>query len=275
VLPISLKLAEIFSDDPNRPDVSVTAGGSGVGISALLQDNTDIAMASRAIKFQERVAIRERGFEFREETIAFDALAVIIHPSNPVEELTVEQVKGIYRGELTNWNQVGGPDRPIVVFNRESSSGTYGFFQKKVLGGDKFATMQTVGANGELVEKVAANENTIGYVGVAYIDPRVKEVKLFNEKLGRAVAPTIENAMAGIYPLNRPLFFYYLTHHTEQVKPVFDFLLSPAGQEMVRSVGYPPNPAYLEQQPALPDTNTSAARDAEPTDSSAQPNPAR
>jgi phosphate transport system substrate-binding protein len=268
VLPIALKLAESFSNDPNLPNVSVTAGGSGVGIAALMQDNTDIAMASRSIKFSERVAMQQLGYDFEEVTIAFDALAIIAHPTNPVDTLTTEQLKGIYTGAITNWNQVGGADLPIVPFNRESSSGTYEFFKQAVLKGDLFASLQTVGANGELVEKITTSPQGIGYVGIAFVDPQhVKLIRIWNPELQRSVPASIESAMDHSYPLNRPLFFYYLQRHAAKVKPVINYIRSRAGQEMVRSVNYPPNPIYYlpaQPEPTVADT---AAADTARTDS--------
>lgn len=252
VLPISLELAELFTTTPNLPDVSVTAGGSGVGIAALLEDNTDIAMASRAMKFQEKARFKAKGMEYVEVVVAFDALALIVHKDNPVDTLTLEQVQKIFTGEITNWQQVGGNDQDIVAFNRESSSGTYGFFKKKVLKGLKFGSLQSVGANGELVEKVSDNPQTIGYVGIAYADPsRVKPIAIYNPELKKSVAPSIPNAMNESYPLNRPLFYYYLAEDRNRLQPIFNYLLSQEGQEMVYNVGYPPNPEYyqLSQDP--------------------------
>lgn len=245
VLPITLKLAEAFSDDPTKPNLAVTAGGSGVGIAALLQENTDIAMASRGIKFQEKVQFKEHGLRFVETTIAYDALAVIVHNDNPLDTITLENLSKIFRGELTNWKALGGPDETIVPFNRESSSGTYSFFKKAVLGGEKFGKLQTVGANGELVEKVASNPKTIGYVGIAYVgEGQVKRLKIYNPARGAAIDATIRTAMDNSYPLTRPLFFYHLERDAEKVRPVMDFILSSEGQRLVEASGYPPNPAY-------------------------------
>ena len=248
VLPISLALAEYFTDAPTRPDIAVTAGGSGVGIAALLQENTDFAMSSRAIKFKERANFREKDLPFDEWIVALDALAVIVHNDNPVDSMTLKQLKAIYQGKITNWKQLGGNDESIVAYNRESSSGTYGFFQKKVLEGERFGKLQSVGANGELVEKVADNTLTIAYVGIAYVDPTsVKQIKIYNPELGRSVVPSIETAVSGDYPLKRPLFFYSLQRDRKRLKPVTDFLQSQAGQELVIGTGYPPNPKYYNK----------------------------
>jgi phosphate transport system substrate-binding protein len=245
VLPISLKVAEYFTQTDSLPGVSVTAGGSGVGIAALLADNTDIAMSSREIKFEEIADFKQKGLAYVELVVGFDALALIVHKRNPVDSLTEQQVKDIFQGKLTNWKQLGGPDQNIVAFNRESSSGTYEFFKKKILQKEDFAPLQTVGANGELIEKVAHSPATIGYVGIAYVNPRdVKPLRIYSEKLGRSVTPTIENSLNKSYPLVRPLYFYYLQKREPLVRPLIAYMKSQAGQELVRAAGYPPNPEF-------------------------------
>ncbi|MFN7708274.1 MAG: PstS family phosphate ABC transporter substrate-binding protein [Sphingobacteriia bacterium] len=244
VLPIALKLAEKYTADPGLPDISVTAGGSGVGIAALLEANTDIAMSSRAIKFEERVSFAERGVPFEELVVGLDALALVVHKENPLDSLSLEQVKAIYQGRITNWKELGGQDAPIVAFNRESSSGTYEFFKKVVLEKEDFGALQTVGANGELIEKVAENVLTIGYVGIAYLNPNVKAIRLYQPALGRSVSPTVAHSLDKTYPLVRPLYFYYLRQDEARLRPVLAFLKTQAGQELVLSVGYPPNPRY-------------------------------
>lgn len=128
MLPVSQETAEIFmKDDPDRR-VTVTGGGTGVGISALMDNTTDIAMASRPIKFSEKMKLKAAKQEVEEVIIAYDALAVIVNPSNPVSQLTRQQLEAIFRGKITNWKQLGGPDMKIIVYSRETSSGTYEFF---------------------------------------------------------------------------------------------------------------------------------------------------
>lgn len=244
VLPISLELAETFRNDADRPGISVTAGGSGVGIAALLEQNADIAMASRAIKFEERIKFRDREMAYCENIIAYDALAVIVHPSNPLDSISFADLKRIFQDSLRNWKALGGPDREIVAINRESSSGTYSFFKKVILEKEPYGNLETVGANGELVEKIGSNPQTIGYVGLAYINDKVKPLKIHNTRTRTSVEPTMAHAMHQRYPLTRPLYFYYLCNREEELKPVLEYLMSNRGQELVKSVGYPPNPAY-------------------------------
>lgn len=133
LLPLAQKAAENYSEKNPSAHVTVTGGGSGVGLSSLREGTTDIAMASRRIKFDERVRMQQGGRPVEELTVAFDALSVIVHPSKPVSRLTREQLEGIFRGKITNWKQVGGEDRKIVVYSRETSSGTYEFFKESVL----------------------------------------------------------------------------------------------------------------------------------------------
>jgi phosphate transport system substrate-binding protein len=245
VLPIGLKLAEICGQRPDLPDVSVSAGGSGVGIAALLSGNADLAMSSRVVKLEEKIKFSLRNLELVEVVPAYDALAVIVHPSNPLDSITLQDLKKIYRQQVRRWSEIGGENKAIVAFNRESSSGTYEFFKQRVLENETFGNLESVGANGELMEKVADNDNALGYVGVAYVDERrVKVLKVYNPRLGRSVPATIATSLDGTYPLARPLFFYYLRSDSARVAPVVNFLISPDGQEAVRSTGYPPNPQY-------------------------------
>lgn len=244
VLPISLKLAEEFGKIANSPGISVTAGGSGVGIAALLEKNADIAMSSREIKFEEKLKFKDRNVGYCEKIIAYDALAIVVHPSNPLDSISLRQLKLIFQDSVQYWNQVGGSKHRIVAFNRESSSGTYEFFKSIVLKKQKFGKLETVGANGELVEKIASNPQSIGYVGIAYLNPKVKTLKIYEHPGKIAIAPTIENTMRGAYPLARPLYFYYLCEREKELAPVLNYITSPKGQEMIKSVGYPPNTLY-------------------------------
>ena len=133
VLPVAQQTAERFMNRNADSRVTVTGGGTGVGISALMDNTTDIAMASRPIKFSEKMKARAAQKNIEEVIVAYDALAVVVHPTNPVKQLTRQQLEDIFRGKITNWKQVGGEDRKIVVYSRETSSGTYEFFKESVL----------------------------------------------------------------------------------------------------------------------------------------------
>ena len=223
-----------------HPDarVTVTGGGTGVGISALMDNTTDIAMASRPIKFSEKMKTKEAGQEVDEVIVAYDALAVVVHPSNPVKQLTRQQLEDIFRGKITNWKQVGGDDRKIVVYSRETSSGTYEFFKENVLKNKNYmAGSLSMPATGAIIQSVSQTKGAIGYV--AYVSPRTKTLSVSYDGSHYA-APTVENATNKTYPIVRPLYYYYNVKNKEQVAPLINFILSPEGQEIIKKSGYIP-----------------------------------
>ena len=209
VLPIAQQTAERFMILNPSARVTVTGGGTGVGISALLDQTTDIAMASRAIKFSEKMKAKAAGEDLAEVPIAYDALAVVVHPSNPVKQLTRQQLEDIFRGKITNWQQVGGDDRKIVVYSRETSSGTYEFFKESVLKNKNYMSSSlSMPATGAIIQSVSQTRGAIGYVGLAYVSPRIKTLAVSYDGQHYA-APTLENAINKTYPIERPLYYYY------------------------------------------------------------------
>ena len=241
LLPLAQKAAEHYSEKKPSAHVTVTGGGSGVGLSSLREGTTDIAMASRRIKFDERVRMQQAGRPVEELTVAFDALAVIVHPSNPVSRLTREQLEGIFRGKITNWKQVGGEDRKIVVYSRETSSGTYEFFKESVLKHRNYMpAVLSMPATGAIIQSVSQTPGAIGYVGLAYLNPEVKALAVSYDGGGSYVAPTFDNARSKSYPIVRPLYFYYTKSNEAAVRPLVDYLTSDEGQAMVASIGFIP-----------------------------------
>ena len=241
LLPLAQKAAENYSEKNPSAHVTVTGGGSGVGLSSLREGTTAIAMASRRIKFDERVRMQQAGRPVEELTVAFDALAVIVHPSNPVSRLTREQLEGIFRGKITNWKQVGGEDRKIVVYSRETSSGTYEFFKESVLKHRNYMpAVLSMPATGAIIQSVSQTPGAIGYVGLAYLNPEVKALAVSYDGGGSYVAPTFDNARSKSYPIVRPLYFYYTKSNEAAVRPLVDYLTSDEGQAMVASVGFIP-----------------------------------
>ena len=241
LLPLAQKAAENYSEKNPSAHVTVTRGGSGVGLSSLREGTTDIAMASRRIKFDERVRMQQAGRPVEELTVAFDALAVIVHPSNPVSRLTREQLEGIFRGKITNWKQVGGEDRKIVVYSRETSSGTYEFFKESVLKHRNYMpAVLSMPATGAIIQSVSQTPGAIGYVGLAYLNPEVKALAVSYDGGGSYVAPTFDNARSKSYPIVRPLYFYYTKSNEAAVRPLVDYLTSDEGQAMVASIGFIP-----------------------------------
>ena len=166
LLPLTQELAEDYLEEHPEGEVIVTGGGSGVGIAALMENTTDIAMASRRIKFGEKMKFAEAGLEAREVIVAYDALAVVVNPSNPVTQLTREQLEDIFRGKITNWKEVGGEDRKIVVYSRETSSGTYEFFKESVLDNKNYmSSILSMPATGAIIQSVKQTKGAIGYIG--------------------------------------------------------------------------------------------------------------
>ena len=241
LLPLAQKAAENYSEKNPSAHVTVTGGGSGVGLSSLREGTTDIAMASRRIKFDERVRMQQAGRPVEELTVAFDALAVIVHPSNPVSRLTREQLEGIFRGKITNWKQVGGEDRQIVVYSRETSSGTYEFFKESVLKHRNYMpAVLSMPATGAIIQSVSQTPGAIGYVGLAYLNPEVMALAVSYDGGGSYVDPTFDNARSKSYPIVRPLYFYYTKSNEAAVRPLVDYLTSDEGQAMVASIGFIP-----------------------------------
>ena len=240
VLPVAQQTAERFTNQHPDTRVTVTGGGTGVGISALLDNTTDIAMASRPIKFSEKMKIKSAGEDVAEIVVAYDALAVVAHPSNPVKQLTRQQLEDIFRGKITNWKQVGGDDRKIVVYSRETSSGTYEFFKESVLKNKNYmANSLSMPATGAIIQSVSQTKGAIGYVGLAYVSPRVKTLSVSYDGKHYA-APTVENATNKTYPIVRPLYYYYNVKKKAEIDPLIQYILSPDGQDIIKKSGYIP-----------------------------------
>ena len=240
VLPVAQQTAERFMNQHPDTRVTVTGGGTGVGISALLDNTTDIAMASRPIKFSEKMKIKSAGEDVAEIVVAYDALAVVAHPSNPLKQLTRQQLEDIFRGKITNWMQVGGDDRKIVVYSRETSSGTYEFFKESVLKNKNYmASSLSMPATGAIIQSVSQTKGAIGYVGLAYVSPRVKTLSVSYDGKHYA-APTVENATNKTYPIVRPLYYYYNVKKKAEIDPLIQYILSPDGQDIIKKSGYIP-----------------------------------
>lgn len=238
VLPLAQKEAETYMKKNAGKSITVVGGGSGVGLAALVDNSTDIAMSSRKIKMDERMKMQDAGRAFKEVIIANDALSVIVNPSNKVSKLTREQLEGIYTGKIKNWKEVGGDDLIIVVYSRETSSGTYEFFKENVMKRKNYASsVLNMPATGAIIQSVSQTKGAIGYVGLAYLNKEVKDIAVsYDGKI--FVNASVEAAINKTYPIVRPLFFYYPTSKEAMVKPFVDYVLSPEGQKVVDEVGY-------------------------------------
>lgn len=221
--------------------IQVTGGGSGVGIAALINGTTDIATASREMKQDEKLKLRDRYQTMGTEIpVAKDGLSVYVHESNAIKDLNFQQLHDIYTGKITNWQQVGGPDVKITLYGRENSSGTYVFFKDVVLGGEDFAPQcQTLPGTAAVVNAVAQDASGIGYGGAAYAKG-VRDCAVRKDAGSPAILPNADTVKDGTYPLARPLFFYTRKKPEGDVKKFVDWVLSDEGQAVVTQVGYFP-----------------------------------
>jgi len=239
MLPLSQQEAESFMKTYPSQSVIITGGGSGVGISALLEGTTDIAQLSRKIKFDEKQKLQERGKTVKEVIAAYDALAVVVHPSNKVKNLTREQLEGIFTGKIKNWKEVGGDDLKIIPYSRETSSGTYEFFKESVLKNKNYVNgIRSMPATGAIIQSVSQTKGAIGYVGLAYLNQDVKAIHVSYDKGNTFVEPSVGNAKNKTYPIVRPLYYYYITTSETKVKPFIDYVLSDAGQKIIAEIGF-------------------------------------
>lgn len=241
VLPLAQKEAESYMKANKSSKIVVTGGGSGVGLAALVDGTTEIAMSSRKIKMSEKMKLQDAGKAAKESIVAYDALTVIVNPANKVSQLTREQLEGIFTGKIKNWKEVGGDDLAIVVYSRESSSGTYEFFKEHVMNNKNYAaSVLSMPATGSIIQSVGQTKGAIGYVGLAYAEKEIKMLKVSYDKGKTFIGPSMETAKNKTYPIVRPLYYYYLTTSEKAVKPFVDFCISAEGQKIVEQVGYVP-----------------------------------
>jgi len=246
---VNLALAWAERYQTLRPDVrlSVTGGGSGTGITSLINGTVDIANASRAIKPEEIKAAEANGIEPVEHVIARDAIAVIVNPQNPVDELTLDQISRIYRGEITNWKELGGEDRPIVRLSRETNSGTHVYFLEAVVrlgnSNDKtiFSPLTLLLPSSEgIISEVASNPNAIGYDGLGYVTDEVKMIAVSRGKDQPYVLPSIQSVNDQSYPIARDLYMYSRQDSSQAVLDYLEWILSAEAQQIVADLGFVP-----------------------------------
>ncbi len=226
-----------------HPDVviQVTGGGSGVGISALINGATDICNASRPMKPSEFDKLKQRyGTRGVEIKSALDGLSVYVNAECPVQELSLGQLRDIYTGKITNWKDIGGPNAKIIMYGRENSSGTYVYFKDNVLMGDDYSSsVQSMPGTAAVVNAVAKDKAGIGYGGAAY-GKGIRELKVKKDPSSPAYSPTLENIKSGNYPISRYLYMYVRNRPTGTLKEYIDWTLSEEGQKVVTEVGYFP-----------------------------------
>lgn len=238
--------AEEYSKVAGGTVVTVTGGGSGTGINAMINGTVDIANASRKMKASEFDTARAAGIEPVEHIVGFDALAVYVHKDNPIESITIEQLAGIYGedGTTTKWSDIGvdmGDNDEIVRVSRQNNSGTYVYFRNTVLGKQGRYKHNSLDLHGskDVVELVAKTAGAIGYSGLAYANEHVKLVPV-SINGNAAVTPSVETAVDGTYPIARPLMMYTNGEPTGAIKEYMDWILSPTGQAIIQAKGYAP-----------------------------------
>lgn len=239
--------AEEFMNENPKASIAVTGGGSGTGIAALINGTCDIAEASREMKPQEWELAKKNGHDVREFKTAVDALAVIVHPSNPIKELTFDQLSGIFTGKILNWKELGGKDQKILVLSRDRNSGTHVYFLEHVLrkgnekGPEQYAPATLMlPSTQSIIDEVSQSDSTIGYVGLGYVSPKVKTIAVSKVKEGPFVQPSKAAAMDKTYPIARPLLFYTAREPQGDVKAFLDFVLSAKGQQIVETMDFVP-----------------------------------
>ncbi|MBI3361592.1 MAG: phosphate ABC transporter substrate-binding protein [Chloroflexi bacterium] len=244
---LALAWAERYGAEHPEARLSVTGGGSGTGIAAMINGTASIANASRAIKAEEKQQAEANGLQPVEFVVARDAIAVIVNPANPVARLTIAQLSDIYSGKITNWREAGGQDRPIVLLSRESNSGTHVYFLEQVVRQGRkddhtlFAPETLLLPSSEGISaEIRQNPNAIGYDGLGYVTPDVKVIAVAGNPAGPFFLPTIETVTKKEYPIARDLYMYTPGQPTGAVKDYLDWIIGPEAQGIVKELGFVP-----------------------------------
>lgn len=247
IVNLALAWAEAYQSVDPSVSISITGGGSGTGIAALINNTAQLANASRAIKEEERQAALANGIDPYEIVIARDAIAIIVNHANPVEQLTLQQLSDIYAGKIDNWREVGGDDRPIVRLSRETNSGTHVYFLETVLRlGDSKSTLLfdprtlLLPSSEGITTEVRDNPNAIGYDGLGYVTHEVKVLRIASDPAGPYVLPSAQSVNEGTYPISRDLYMYSNGAPQGLLKTYVDWILSPTAQDIVLDLGFVP-----------------------------------
>jgi len=247
IVNLALAWAEKYQAEHTDVRISVTGGGSGTGMAALINKTVDIANASRQIKAEEVDQAKSNGVDPVEHVIARDAIAVIVNPENPVNELTLQQISDIYSGKISNWSEVGGDDRPIVRLSRETNSGTHVYFLETVLrlGNSKDKTLFSMDtlllpSSEGIIAEVRQNPNAIGYDGLGYVPKDLKMIAIAKGAGGAFVPPAIATVNDKTYAIARDLYMYTNGEPTGVVKEYLDWILSDEAQQIVADLGFVP-----------------------------------
>jgi len=239
--------AEEFMKENPGINIAVTGGGSGTGIAALINKATDIALSSRNMEKKEIEQAKSKGIGPNSIHVANDGITIVVHPSNPTNKISVKQLSDIFSGKITNWKQVGGPDKKIVALSRDRNSGTHVFFLEHVVKlGDKKSKSEfapgtlMMPSSQAIVEEVAANPSAIGYIGLGYLTTKEKALAVAGIGSPNYVKPSIGTVLSGQYPIARSLFFYTNGEPIEKIKTFIDFVMSSKGQQIVKKMDFVP-----------------------------------
>lgn len=247
IVNLALAWAERYQGEHADVRISVTGGGSGTGIAALINGTVDIANASRQITDQEKAEAKKNGYDAIEYVIARDAIAVIVNPHNPIDHLTLQQISDIYSGKINNWSELGGDNRPIVRLSRESNSGTHVYFLQTVirLGDSNSKTLFSpdtllLPSSEGIIAEVRDNPNAIGYDGLGYITPDVKTLALGMNGQGPFILPSIETVNNNQYPVSRDLYMYTNQNPSPAAQAYLKWIISDEAQLIVKDLGFVP-----------------------------------
>ncbi len=235
VLPVMQKISEAFMHDEPNISVELSGGGSGSGLKGLSDGLTQVAMSSRKIKPEESKVAEKNNVQPYQTAVAIDAIVPIIHPDNKIQNLSLEDLRKIYKGQIRNWEQVGGKDAPIVLVSRDTSSGTYETWEELVMKKQRISPRALLQAsNGTVVQTVSNNPNAIGYIGFGYINPTIKAVNV------NGIHAEAATASSGKWPLSRELYLYTNGAPKDSVKKLIDYCLDQKGQKLVKETGFVP-----------------------------------
>lgn len=262
---LSQKWAEIYMQQNPAVSIQVTGGGSGTGVAALLNETTDIANSSRELKESEYKTAENKGITPETYEVALDGIAVIVHPSNPLNNLTIQQISDIFTGKIKNWKEIGGKNIPITLYGRENSSGTYEFFREHVLGKNEQGVIKDYATNTQVLqgtaalgEAVARDEKGIGYGGVGYFAERndIKVLSVKEDENAEAISPVNDGKVNydavwdGTYSISRYLYCITNGMPNPEVEAFLNFIISPEGQELVKQMEYIPLPSAMDTSKA-------------------------
>ena len=247
IVNLALAWAEAYTAQHPEVSIAVTGGGSGTGIAALINGTVDLANASREMKPKEVSEAEAKGIDPVEHIVARDAIAVVVHPDNPVDRLTIPQLAAIFTGEITNWREVGGEDRPIVLLSRESNSGTHVYFLEQVVRqADKTSevlfspdTLLMPSSEG-ISNEIRQNPNAIGYDGLGYVTPDQKTVAVSVGEGEPYVEPSVEAVNNATYAIARPLYMYTNGQPSGLLRDYLEWIMEPEGQAIVQELGFVP-----------------------------------